>query len=325
MGVDEGLDEDLYDGGGWDTDGNWVTPPVDGEPYVAEPAVVAGLVVQSSSCSDEDVVAVLREGVEGVVGQCMGVELTWTTSAIVGSDDLSSEYSDTGRSGIDWDFALGRGEPLRSVAVGATTTAMQGYHWHPKWAPVRVGARMPISVAHGRGDAGGLVVKVQMHRWAMYGGGENLVRVAGFVEPWLLGAAERLGADTGYVSLDRQNADGSESGWELATMCSPGLRDTTRTLWGYGWGTLLSPVHVAAIGGLGVLDVVREVAPGLEVRPVAGGRTWVRLGADPGGVTAEQVRALREVLLPALPIGYRTIEEYERAVARGEEPARYIL
>lgn len=302
-----------------------VPEPVGAGPSTPELAVVAGLVVQSSSCSDRDVVAVLRDGLEGVVQQCMGVELTWTTSAITGSDDLSSEYADTGRPGIDWDFVLGRGEPLRSVTLGATTTAMKGYHWHPKWLPVTVAAAMPVSVAQGRGDGGGLVVQLSMHRWAMYGGGEDLVRVAGLVEPWLLGAAERLGADTGCVALDRRDVSYSTSGWEQATMCAPGRRDTTRTLWAYGWGTLLSPVHVETIGGPGELEALRQVVPELEVRLVAGGRTWVRLGADPGAVTPEQITALRQVLLPALPVGRRTIEEYERAVAGGEELGHYIL
>ena len=164
-----------------------------------------------------------------------------------------------------------------------------------------------------------------MHRWAMYGGGEDLVRVAGFVEPWLLGAADRLHADTGFAALDRYTADTDASPWERATGFPWWERDVTATLWGYGWGTLLSPVHVAAVGGAAALGALREVVPAARVRDVGEGRTWVTLGDDPGSVTADEVAALRRVLLPALPRGARTFEDFERAVARGEVTERLVL
>ena len=53
-------------------------------------AMFGGVTVQSSWPSDEAVVAVLRVGAEPVVAACIGVDLTWTTSAIVAPDDLSS-------------------------------------------------------------------------------------------------------------------------------------------------------------------------------------------------------------------------------------------
>ena len=41
---------------------------------------------------------------------------------------------------------------------------------------------------------------------------------------------------------------------------------------------------------------------------------WVRLGDDPAAVTRPQVAALRVTLTPVLPIGLRTVAEFERAV-----------
>ena len=56
-----------------------------------------------------------------------------------------------------------------------------------------------------------------------------------------------------------------------------------------------------------------------QVRDVDG-RTWVTLGPDPGAVQPQDFAALRRGPLPALPRGARTVEEFERAVARGERP-----
>ena len=153
---------------------------------------------------------------------------------------------------------------------------------------------MPVAIPHGRGDGGGLVVGLSMHRWAMYGGGEDLVRVADVMTPWLLGAADRLGADTGYATLGRLTAEDSQSPWERATHRLPALRDVTRTLWGYGWGTLLSPVHVEAVGGRAVLWRCSGTScPPCGLRDAGGGRTWLTLGEDPATVRGEDVRALR--------------------------------
>lgn len=292
----------------------------DGEVYVREVAMYGGVVVQSSRPSDEDVVAVLRDGVEQVVQQCMGIDLSWTTTAFVASDDLTSARTaaKAGRRRIDWDLPLGRGEPLQSVTLSATATALEDHHWHPKWLPVTAHARMPVDVPHGRGDGGGLVVGLSMHRWAMYGGGADLVRVADLLTPWLLDAADRLGADAGYATLDQVSAGDSQSPWERVTGCPPSLRDVTRTLWGYGWGTLLSPAHVEAVGGPSALE---HLAPAVQVREVGGGRTWVTLGPDPAAVRPEDVSALRHVLAPALPIGSRTVEEFERG---GEQTEHYV-
>lgn len=291
--------------------------------HVREPAMFGGVAVQSSRPSDEDVVAVLRDGVERVVHQCTGIELTWTTVATVASDDLSSEDTDAvARPGIDWDFAVGRGEPLRTVTLLGMATALEGYDWHPKWLPVTLHAHFPVTVAHGRGDGGGLVIGMSMHRWAMYGGGEDLVRVADLLTPWVLDAADRLSADTGFATLDQVSAEDGQSPWERVTGCGPSYRDVTRTLWGYGWGTLLSPVHVEAVGGRAAL---RDALPAAGLRDVGGGRTWLTLDADPAAVRPEDVRKLRQVLAPGLPVGSRTVEEWDRSVALGEHPERYVV
>ncbi|WP_421742669.1 hypothetical protein [Cellulomonas sp.] len=299
-----------------------MTTDGEGGDHVREPAMFGGVAVQSSQPSDEAAVAVLRDGLERVVEQCIGIDLSWTTTAVVASDDLSSEDTDIGRPGTDWEFALGRGEPLRSVTLTGMATALEGYDWHPKWLPVTLHARMPVSVAHGRGDGGGLVVGLSMHRWAMYGGGEDLVRVADLLTPWLLDAADRLGADTGYATLDQVTAEDDQSPWERVTRCVPSLRDVTRTVWGYGWGTLLSPVHVEAVGGP---DALRGVLPTVELRDAGSGRTWLTLGPDPAAVRPEEIQALRAVLAPALPVGSRTVEEWDRSVALGEQPERYVV
>lgn len=297
----------------------------EGEAYAREPAMFGGVAVQSGRPSDEAVVAVLRDGVERVVTSSIGVDLTWTTTAVVASDDLSSGDAGIGRPGIDWDFVLGRGEPLQAVTLVATATAMEGFDSHPRWLPVVVDATMPVPVPHGRGDGGGLVVGLSMHRWAMYGGGEDLVRVADVLTPWLLDAADRLGADAGYATLDRVTAEDDQSPWERVAGCLPALRDVTRTLWGYGWGTLLSPVHLEAVGGRAALESLRVRLPGVEVRDVGAGRTWVTLDPDPAAVRPEDVSMLREALAPGLPRGTRTVEEFERARGRGEQLERYIV
>ena len=48
-----------------------------------------------------------------------------------------------------------------------------------------------------------------------------------------------------------------------------------------------------------------------------GNRVLVRFGEDPAGVTAEQPAAPRDVLLPVLPAGSRTLAEY-RALNAGD-------
>ena len=53
--------------------------------------------------------------------------------------------------------------------------------------------------------------------------------------------------------------------------------------------------------------------------------TRVTLGPDPGAVRPEDVRALREVLQPALPRGPRSLEEFQREVSPGVAPEEFVL
>jgi hypothetical protein len=68
-------------------------------------------------------------------------------------------------------------------------------------------------------------------------------------------------------------------------------------MWGEGWGTLLNVAHLDKIGGVEALTAV----PGSRVRDLPGGSVWVTLGDDPASVAQASMRALHEVLLPALP------------------------
>lgn len=88
-----------------------------------------------------------------------------------------------------------------------------------------------------------------------------------------------------------------QSAWERRAWFPHGRRDPRRSLWGYGWGTLLSPAHRDLVGGV---ERLRSV-PGARVREVAGDRTWLTLGPDPAQVPDSAMWALHEVLVPALP------------------------
>lgn len=276
-----------------------------------EPALFGGVATRGLRPT-ADVVAVLRDGVEQVAARTMGIELTWTTSAITASDDLQSESADTGRSGLDWEFVLGREGVLSSVALIGQATALLAHPSHP---------RATVAMAAARLMGGNLTVGLSLHRWAMYGGGEDLSRSCGIVSDWLLRSAQVLDADTGYLTLDRVEAGELESPWERATGRSPALRDVGTDLWGHGWGTLLSPAHLDRVGGVDAL-----AASGLgDVVRLPGGRVWFTLHGGVEDVTRDDVAALRKVLLPALPVGPRSLEEYRLLVEDPELVAPDLL
>jgi hypothetical protein len=128
---------------------------------------------------------------------------------------------------------------------------------------------------------------------------------------WMVGAAEATHAETGYVALDVADAWDAASSWELAVGAAPSERDVTRTVWGYGWCTLLSAAHVSWLGGV---DRLAEV-PGSVVRTGPEGRVLVRLHDDPAAVTAAQVARLRNALGPVLPVGDRSLDDYRASLA----------
>ena len=91
------------------------------------------------------------------------------------------------------------------------------------------------------------------------------------------------------------------------TAVPPGERDFARRLWGYGWGTLLSPALAEAVGGTAALGAV----PGAGLLTGPGGQVWVQLGDDPAAVEPSAVAILRETLAPVLPTGARTVADYQ--------------
>ncbi|WP_182111525.1 MULTISPECIES: hypothetical protein [unclassified Actinotalea] len=241
----------------------------------------------------------------------MGVELSWSTAVVRAGQDPSGPAA-LARDGLDWD-RLAPGEPLTTVRLLGVATALLDHPGHPKHLVAEVVASWPTTPPGHAPLRDGLTVALHMHRWAMYGGGEDLVRVAGFLTPWLLGAVDALRADTAYATLDRVQAEDGWSPWEWV-VAAPTERDLRSRLWGHGWGTLLGPAHLEAVGGAAALAGV----PGAQVVPRPGGFVWVTLGDDPGAAGRADVAALREVLLPALATGERTHEEFVReALADG--------
>jgi len=281
--------------------------------FEREVALYGGVAVGLRHAPHPDVIEVLRQAVEEVVVPAIGIDLTWFTVAIRSDDDLESgDTRTTGRDGVDLDFALSRVEPARErgglfdVTLMAGAAALMSHFWHPKREVAVVHARFasPMEIA-GR-KAGGTTVAVSLHRWAMYGGGADLTGVTGSLSDWLLRSGERLGAETGYVTLDRVTAQSMESPWERLTTAGGIGRNVTSDLWGYGWGTLLSPAHLERIGGVAALATVH----GGRVRELPGGRVWFTLGEDIANLDRATVAELREVLMPALPVGTMTLEEY---------------
>jgi hypothetical protein len=109
------------------------------------------------------------------------------------------------------------------------------------------------------------------------------------------------------VTYDVLDAVQPLSAWDIVTQVSPAERDLGRFVWGYGWGTFLSAALAEAVGGPAALGGV----PGASVLTGPGGQVWVRLGDDPAAVERSAVAALRAVLAPVLPVGRRTVEEYQ--------------
>ncbi|MGV8979496.1 MAG: hypothetical protein ACOH17_15795 [Cellulomonas sp.] len=184
-----------------------------------------------------------------------------------------------------------------SIHVTGACTACAGDPVHPKFRVAEVVARFPAFVPELGRDVGGTSGQLSMQRWAMYGSGLDLPWFVGPLEEWLVDSAVALGAETGYVSLDKARAGDDQSAWERRARFSRTLRDPRRSLWGYGWGTLLSLAHRDLVGGVERLGSV----PGARVREVAGDRTWLTLGPDPAQVPDSSMWALHEVLVPALP------------------------
>ena len=125
------------------------------------------------------------------------------------------------------------------------------------------------------GRPGTLAWSVQ--EWVVRDLGEHAVAT----ERWLLAVAERLGADSGFVTLDVVRAQDGASPWEHVVGQPPSWRDFRRHAWSLGWATLLGPGQAAAVGD-DALDRLRDAVPGAVVHRVAGGGVRIGSGRIPG-------------------------------------------
>ena len=329
--------------------------------WLEEPvALLGGIACSVRPAADALVTEVLRAAVADVVSTAMGVDLTWTVTveqrgtdragagdgadarqaaAGAGQAEGAQAFGVTrpvgtadpagpaGPEGLDWSLLAPLPADVRRVRLDAFCTSMLEHLDHPQARPVSVHAALP-----GRRDAPdrppGLSVAVSMHRWAMYGAGADLAPFADRLTGWLLGAAERVGAGTGFVTLDRVDAAREQSPWEEVVDVEPADRDLSRHLWGHGWGTLLAPEHLGRLGGVAALT-----SSGLgRAVELEDGRLWFTLSdRDPAHLVAcgddhDVVAALTAALLPVLPPGRRTLEEYlDDPLPPGQVRRHYIL
>ncbi|ABS04319.1 hypothetical protein [Kineococcus radiotolerans] len=129
---------------------------------------------------------------------------------------------------------------------------------------------------------------------------------------WICRAGVEHHVLTGYLTLDEHvSASNTSSAWEIAVGAPWWERDLRRTLWGYGWGVLLRPAHLEVIGGLPALRALLSVLPaGGRVRENRDGSVWLQLSADIRTMTWQDVATTRGLLLPVLPRGEQSVEEY---------------
>jgi hypothetical protein len=247
--------------------------------------------------------------VEDVMGPAVGVDLTWNTTVIRRSDDLERGTVPAVAS-RDWSLANAAGDELEAVYLGGKRASVgpppsgPDPRPDPRAEPVHALLRLSDLPA----GAATLACSVQL---GALPGGRMSTDLAQSTQRWLAAAAEATGAETGYVASDVADAWDASSSWELAVGAGPSERDVTRTVWGYGWCTLLSPAHLMRVGGAERLGQV----PGAVVLVGPDNRVLVRLGEDPAAVTAERLAALREVLRPVLPAGSRSLADYRALIA----------
>lgn len=269
------------------------------------PEMVVAAVGAQTAPGCNSVLDALRRSVDELVSRAIGIELSWSTTVVVRGDDLESGRARLTTDGLDWERVAARfeaGEP-ESVTLAAQSTVMRDAYladpdperYDPRMYVAEVRAVFPTQVRGGTGTSGGLRVRTTMSRWALYGGGERLDWLAGPLRGWLAYAADRIDADTGYVAVQESSPTDDRSQIERRRDVLASDRDFTRWLWGVGWGTLLGPTHVEAIGGSASLRAVSGT-----VYQVPGGRLWIELGADPSAVREPQAEALIAALAPVL-------------------------
>ncbi|WP_155856033.1 hypothetical protein [Cellulomonas sp. URHD0024] len=246
---------------------------------------------------DRDVaIETVRRAVDLAAGW-VGVDVTWSTFVSVDADDPGTSMKKMTRPGLDWEFASSRPGMAQTISLTAVCTELEPFPWRPDHVVAEVSARFPVFVAGQGREVGRMSVTVSVQRWAMYGSGENMRWIAGPAGPWVQQSTEVIGADSGYAILDRVRASDTESPLELHSTVPVAGFGSEPDLWGFGWGTLLSPSHLERIGGVGVLTGVA----GAEVHDLPGGRVWVTLGDDPSAVTDETMWGLHAALQPAFP------------------------
>ena len=255
------------------------------------PTFFAGVSAQGRV--DREVAVDVLRGALDLATAWIGVDITWSTYAAVEEEDLRSPTANVIRPGVDWEFVSSMQGTARVIQLTGLCTELADYPTHPNRTVAEVSAGFPLSGA-GVGDVGRTSVSVSVQRWAMYGSGENMPWIAGPVGPWVRRSVETMGADSGYAILDEVRASDSESPLERRSAAPAGGFGSAPDIWGYGWGTLLSPPQLERIGGAAVLD-------GARVEQLPRGRVWVTLGDDPSAVPEAAMWRLHDALLPAFP------------------------
>ena len=267
---------------------------------------------------DREVAIEVLRGAVDLATAWIGVDVTWSTFISVAEDDMRAPMEKMSRPGLDWEFIAARPGTAALILLTGVCTDLADYPWHPNHTVAEVAVWFPVFVAALGRDAGRMCVGVSVQRWAMYGSGENMPWIAGPVGPWVARSVEIMGADTGYAILDQVKGSHSQSPLESRSMPPVGGYGAAPDVWGYGWGTLLSPAHLERIGGVEVLE-------GAQVEQLPGGRVWVTLGDDPSQVPEAAMWRLHEALQPAFPAPRpQSIEEPvdERAIPRTVEDVR---
>lgn len=271
----------------------------------------AGVAAQQCTVGTDVVLEVLRHGIVDVAQRALGIELNWGTFANVQVEDLPKRPSDAqlarhfGSDGLDFEFVERRwaaGAPSSAVFTAESSVMRADWESNPdpdRYNPAiyvgEVRANYPTPVEWASQPISGFRVSVALSRWALYGRGQTLHWLAGALTSWAVNTAAAIDADCGFVALGNGSLKSEDSAWEAQQKLSPGLRDLRKFLWGFGWGTLLGPQHVTAVGGV---EPLRTVAA--RVVELPGDRVWVDLGDDPAAVAPEQLVELEQVLDPVL-------------------------
>ncbi|RKS73952.1 hypothetical protein CLV35_2448 [Motilibacter peucedani] len=265
-----------------------------GEPLLR---LLAAVAAQSVPLGPDAAAAALADAVESWLVPVLGVELEWRLTPLLRSDDPGRAARPAA---ADWqqvvrELRTGFGGGLESLALQGDVPGAPAFPPDPRRSPVHARATL--------GSASTVAVSVQ--QWALRDGAAQPA-VTQPAARWLLATATTAHADSGYVALDRADAWDPGSSWELATAVPPSARDFTSSVWGYGWGTLLSGRLVDAVGGLTALESLGAT----EVLRGPGGLAWIRLSDDVREVPDDRLRSLRERLAPVLPRGSRALAEH---------------